>query len=55
MNDPFLTPIILNKSITAHADHVSYKITSEGGHCGYPNFIAKTYWSEVFAVNYFKS
>tara|TARA_B110000881_G_C18377988_1_gene414602 strand:+ start:46 stop:429 length:384 start_codon:yes stop_codon:yes gene_type:complete len=55
MNDPFLTPKILNKSIAGHSDHVSYQITSQGGHCGYPNFIAKTYWSEAFAVNYFKS
>tara|TARA_B110000027_G_scaffold121391_1_gene135524 strand:+ start:57 stop:440 length:384 start_codon:yes stop_codon:yes gene_type:complete len=55
MNDPFLTPKILNKSIAAHSDHVCYQITSQGGHCGYPNFSSKTYWSEAFAVNYFKS
>tara|TARA_S200000501_G_scaffold377563_1_gene436426 strand:+ start:725 stop:1666 length:942 start_codon:yes stop_codon:yes gene_type:complete len=55
MNDPFLTPQILNKSIIAHSDYVSYKITPQGGHCGYPDFSKKTYWSETFAVNYFKS
>ena len=55
LNDPFLTPNILNSSIAGHLDHVSYQITPQGGHCGYPNFTRKTYWSEAFAVNYFKS
>lgn len=55
MNDPFLTTKILDKSIVRNFDYVSYQITSQGGHCGYPNFSTKTYWSEAFAVNYFKS
>ncbi|MAJ50291.1 MAG: alpha/beta hydrolase [Flammeovirgaceae bacterium] len=55
MNDPFLTTKILDKSIVTNFDYVSYQITSQGGHCGYPNFSTKTYWSEAFAVNYFKS
>ena len=55
LNDPFLTPNILNSSIVGHLDHVSYQITPQGGHCGYPNFTTKPYWSEAFAVNYFKS
>ena len=55
MNDPFLTKKILNKSILTHLDNVIYQITSQGGHCGYPNLSTKTYWSETFVVNYFKS
>ena len=54
MNDPFLTPKTLNKSILDHSDYVSYNITYQGGHCGYPNFFKKTYWSEAFTVNFFK-
>ena len=55
MNDPFLTPQILNKPKITHSDYVSYNITPQGGHCGYPYFSKKTYWSETFAVNYFES
>lgn len=55
INDPFLTTKILDKSIVTNFNYVSYQITSQGGHCGYPNFSKKTYWSEAFAVNYFKS
>ena len=55
MNDPFLSPKTLNKSMISHSDYVSYNITSHGGHCGYPNLFKRTYWSEAFTVNYFKS
>lgn len=55
LNDPFLTPEILNIHPANQSKSVCYHITKEGGHIGYPSFNTTYYWSEQFALNFFKN
>ena len=55
LNDPFLTPEILNTHLADQSKEVNYQITKAGGHCGYPSFNKPFYWTEHFAVDFFKS
>lgn len=51
-NDPFLAPECYPVELLKNHKYVHLEMPSEGGHCGFPEYTSKLYWSEKVALEF---
>ena len=50
LNDPMLSERCTDPSVAAPNAHLTYIVSQEGGHCGFPSLTKKVWWHEEQAV-----
>ncbi len=54
LNDPLLPASCLDPASTAGNTWITFELPEMGGHCGFPKFNSKSYWSEIRCREFFK-